>query len=71
MTSSVRDIGRGLDAVADMKARIKQLREGGADLTGVIDVLWDRSRDAELGEGYVYEFAEQLESLRPAGERGQ
>lgn len=49
-------LGRGPKAVADMKARITALREQGAD---VIDTLWERSRRAELGEGYTYEYAER------------
>lgn len=48
--------GRGQTAVSDMKARIAALRQQGAD---VVDVLWERSRRAELGEGYTYDFADQ------------
>jgi hypothetical protein len=48
--------GRGSVAVADMKARIAALKDQGED---VVDRLWERSRLAELGDGYRYEFAEQ------------
>lgn len=57
--------GRGAAAVSDMKARIAVLRERGED---VIDVLWERTRRAELGEGYRYEYAEQTaDQVRPGG----
>lgn len=55
--------GRGEVAVSDMKARIAALRAQGAD---IVDVLWERSRRAELGEGYRYEYADKTpEPLRP------
>lgn len=47
-------LGRGPQATADMKARIEALRANGAD---VIDALWERNRQAVLGEGFRYEFA--------------
>lgn len=50
------NVGRGQTAVSDMKARIAALRGQGVD---VIDVLWERSRRAELGEGYRYDYADQ------------
>jgi hypothetical protein len=53
---------RGPVATADMKARIDALRQQGVD---VIDALWERNRQALLGEGYSYEYARQrAESLR-------
>lgn len=59
--------GRGPAAVADMKARIAALQAAGAD---VIDVLWERSREAELGEGYTYDLIETgAEPVRPVGQR--
>lgn len=48
-------LGRGPEATADMKARIKALRAEGAD---VLDTLWERNRQAVLGEGFRYDFAE-------------
>lgn len=58
------NLGRGHVATADMKARIAALRAQGAD---VIDALWERNRQAVLGEGYNYEFAgETAEPIRPA-----
>lgn len=49
-------VGRGPTAVSDMKARIAALKAQGED---VIEALWERSRQAELGDGYRYEYAEQ------------
>lgn len=40
----------------DMKARIAALQTEGVD---VIDELWDRNRDAVLGDGLRYEYAEE------------
>jgi hypothetical protein len=70
MTSSSYDVGRGQTAVTDMKRRIAALKASGAD---VIDALWERSRTAELGEGYQYEYAteEHPHPVRPDGHRGQ
>lgn len=50
------NLGRGEQAAADMKARIAAIRSHGLD---VVDVLWERNRRAQLGEGYVYEFARE------------
>lgn len=57
--------GRGPVATTDMKARIAALkRQGVNDLVGV---LWERNRQAHFGEGYRYEFTEQVtEQVRPA-----
>jgi hypothetical protein len=62
------NLGRGLVATADMKARIAALRKQGVD---VIDALWERNRLAVLGEGYTYDFArEAADEVRPARQRG-
>ncbi len=60
-------LGRGPVAAADMKARIAALREAGYTDQELFAILWDRTRQAELGEGYTYEFAEPLRSGRDSG----
>lgn len=54
MEPTTYDVGRGDIATADMKARLAALRGDGTDW---LDVLWERNRRANLGEGYDYGFA--------------
>ena len=60
------NLGRGPEATADMKRRIAALKNEGADLTGVIDALWERNRAAVAGEGFTYEFADDEEFQQSA-----
>lgn len=47
-----------------MKARIAALRRQGVN--DIVAVLWERNRQAHFGEGYDYEFAEQVaDEVRP------
>lgn len=65
---NISDPGRGVEATADMKARVAHLRASGAD---IFEALWNRHhRAVKLGEGYRYEFAE-TDQIRPAGHIGQ
>lgn len=51
-----------------MKARIAALRKAGHG-DELIPILWERMWRAEVdGQGYAYEFADQV---RPDGQRGQ
>lgn len=58
--------GRGPIATADMKARVPALLRERYDWRFVIDQLWERNRDAVLGDGFTYEFAEGSDSIRSA-----
>lgn len=49
--------GRGALATADMKRRIARLKNHGVDLDEIITILWQRTLEAERGEGYRYDYA--------------
>lgn len=56
--------GRGQQATLDMKARIAALLKDDED---VIEILWERNRQAVLGEGFIYDFATHwADPVRPA-----
>lgn len=65
--------GRGVTAVTDMKARIAAYRRRGYSAARIVEILWERSRKAELGEGYRYEFAlaQRAVPLRQTRDGGQ
>ncbi len=54
------DLGRGERATLDMRLRLADLRRRDVD---VIEVLWARTAEAERGDGYTYEYAD--EALTP------
>lgn len=49
--------GRGSKAVADIKARIADMRAQGIGGAEIIDVLWARNAEAISGDGHVYDMA--------------
>ncbi len=51
--------GRGPQATADMKRRIAARRSQGADITDIVEELWERHRAALTGDGHFYEFDER------------
>ncbi len=66
------DSGRGPQATADMKARLAALKADNTPIDTIIELLWERSRRAEVeGEGYRYDYANSSSSSGHGSSSGQ